>query len=71
VPENLTVVLSAWPGVKIAKGILRGFPVAWMRDPKNPDPRIPADARECDGGCDKCLLCWGLKPGESVFFNKH
>lgn len=70
-PENLTVVLSMWPGVRVPPGIRKGFPAAWMRDPKAPDKRIPKDAVHCDGGCDKCLLCWGMKPGASVVFDKH
>lgn len=70
-PANLTVVLSMWPGVKIPASISRRFPKAWMLDPKRPDPRIPATARECGGGCDTCGLCWHLKPGQSVVFHKH
>ena len=70
-PKNLAVVLSGWPGVTIPGAIRRRFPTAWMRDPKHPDPQIPADARPCGGGCDKCGLCWNLKAGESVVFKKH
>jgi len=68
--KNLNVVVSAWPGLPIPAE-LRSFPTAWMRDRKNPDPRIPADAVECDGGCDTCGLCWMLEPGRSVVFVKH
>ena len=67
---NLNIVVSAWPGLPIPVE-LRSFPTAWMRDRKNPDPRIPADAVECDGGCDTCGLCWMLEPGRSVVFDKH
>ena len=71
-PKNLQLVLSAWPGYLSNYKIMEhSLPVAWARDPKNPDPRIPATAHECDGGCDKCGLCWNLKPGESVVFDKH
>ena len=68
--SNLNIVVSAWPGLPIPAE-LRSFPTAWMRDRKNPDPRIPADAVECDGGCDTCGLCWMLEPGRSVVFDKH
>ena len=71
VPENLSVVLSAWPKVRLPRELRSRFAVAWMRDPKDPDKRIPKQAVHCDGGCDKCLLCWGLKPGQSVVFDKH
>jgi len=70
-PFNLQIVLSAWPGVTIPAKYKRRFPVAWMRDPKDPDPRIPKSAFECDGGCDKCGMCWLLKPGCAVVFEKH
>ena len=68
---NLTVSLSMWPGVKCHAATLKAWSASWVRDPKNPDPRIPADAKECSGRCDTCQLCWGLKPGESVVFDKH
>lgn len=67
---NLSVVVSAWPGIPIPAELAL-WPTAWVRDPKNPDPRIPENAIPCDGGCDKCGLCWALKPGESVVFARH
>lgn len=70
-PFNLQLVLSAWPGVTIPGKYKRRFPVAWMRDPKDPDKRIPKSAVTCDGGCDKCGMCWVLKPGRAVVFDKH
>jgi len=49
-----------------------GRPVAWMRDVKNLDERIDADAIECPGYCEDCLVCWGLaQKGLSVVFDKH
>lgn len=68
---NLTVVLSAWPGMRLPRMASKRWPIAWMRDPAAPDRRIPADAVRCDGGCDKCGLCFNMKPGQSVYFNKH
>lgn len=68
---NLTVSLSAWPGLYLSPAIQKHFSVSWLRDPKNLDGRIPADAKQCLGKCDICQLCWGLKPHESVVFDKH
>ena len=68
---NLSVVLSMWPGLEVPPAILRAFPTAWMKDRKDPDPRLPGDAVECGGGCEKCGLCWGMKAGESVYFHRH
>ena len=68
---NLTVSLSMWPGLKCHGSTIKAWSTSWVRDHKNPDPRIPETAKECSGKCDTCQLCWGLKPGESVVFNKH
>ena len=70
-PTNLSVVVSMWPGFEVPKPVLRRFPTAWMNDPKNPDPRIPANAVECGGNCEKCGLCWNMKAGDVVYFKKH
>jgi hypothetical protein len=70
-PDNLTIIASAWPGVKMPAIVRKNYPVAWMLDPKDPDPRIPAEAQECPGKCDVCGLCFAMKPGESVFFRRH
>ena len=69
--KNLNVVLSAWPGVKLDGRTRRAWPVCYVYDPKNPDPRIPAGAFHCEGGCDKCLKCANLKPGEAVVIKAH
>jgi len=68
---NLKVVVSAWPGLVLPKKTTDRFPVAYMRDPVLPDIRIPEDARPCSGRCDECGLCWELKTGESMVFDKH
>lgn len=68
---NLTISLSMWPGLKCHPATIKAWSTSWVRDPKNPDPRIPETAKECSGKCDTCQLCWGLKPGESVCFLKH
>ena len=69
--DNLAIVLSVWPYLPIDRKLLKRFPAAYMFDPKDPDERIPAKARDCTGECDKCLLCWSLAPGDSVKFHKH
>lgn len=70
-PDNLSIVVSAWPGLEMPEELRARFAVAWMKDPKNPDPRIPKKAMHCDGGCETCGLCWKIKPGKSVYFDKH
>lgn len=68
---NLNVILSAWPGVKLDGRTRRAWPVCYADDPKQPDPRIPADAVACSGNCEKCLACASLAPGQSVKIKKH
>ena len=70
-PANFNLVISAWPGKPLPRNIAAGWPTAWMRDPENPDPRIPPEAFECGGGCDTCGHCWQMRKGESVVFDKH
>ena len=69
--ENLSIVVSAWPGMYIPPDIRKAYPIAWMHDPKNPDKRIPEDAYVCEGDCFVCRRCWHLGAGESVVFHKH
>lgn len=70
-PKNLNIVVSAWPGLELPEILMKKFPVAWMKDPKMPDPRIPKRAVHCDGGCSTCAMCWEIKAGKSVYFDKH
>ena len=70
-PKNLSMIVSAWPGLPLPKGIEKHRPIAWMRDPKAPDKRIPKTAVECPGRCDTCLLCHKMKAGQSVVFERH
>lgn len=69
--KNLNVVLSMWPGVKLSELTRKAWPLVWMRTKKDPDPRIPADAKECEGRCDKCQACWNMKAGESAVIDYH
>lgn len=70
-PENLRIVLSAWPGYKLPKRLQKKFPVAWMLDKDNLDKRIPEGTTVCPGACETCGLCWEMKEGENVCFEKH
>lgn len=68
-PDNLSVIISRWPGYDCK---LRKLPRCWVYDPKNPDPKIPSDAIHCPGGCESCGACWSLKSiGRDVVIHKH
>ena len=56
-PRNMSIVLSMWPGWG---NTTKRMPRAWLNDPANPDPRIPADAIKCSGKCESCGICWDL-----------
>jgi len=72
IPSNMSVVLSAWPGFHIPAKMRGRFPVAWLRDHNQPDNRIPADAIECHGNCERCGICWSLPHlGRDVVFDRH
>lgn len=69
IPRNFALIASQWNGFRDSP---RGFRQAFMRDPDNPDPRIPARALECPGSCEACALCWNLrKLRADVVFEKH
>lgn len=65
-PRNLNIVFSMWPGWGNTR---KRMPRAWMQD--GTDTRIPANALQCDGGCDHCGICWHLQAGQNVYFHKH
>lgn len=67
-PENLSLVWSAWPGIPVPKTIITKLPVAWMQD--GTEGRIPMDAVECPGHCEQCAKCWAMD-GCNVVFHKH
>jgi hypothetical protein len=67
-PRNVSIVLSMWPGWGDTR---KKLPRAWLRDPKNPDPRIPSDAIKCSGQCASCGICWDLAQlGRDVVLTK-
>ena len=70
IPDNLSIVFSAWPGYKKPprKASIAG--IAWMND--GTESRVPIDALNCPGSCETCGMCWELKKtGRDVVFHKH
>ena len=68
IPDNLSVVLSMWPGMRMSKKW--DLPKAWCQD--GTETRVPDDALECPGGCIDCGLCWHLKNlNKDVVFKLH
>lgn len=65
-PKNYNIVYSCWEDLKIKNA--RKYPCAYLDNGKY---TIPKYATSCDGGCDKCMKCWNLKPGQAVKFKKH
>ena len=72
IPDNLTIVLSAWGDWKPDNPY--NLPMAYVKLKKQ-ESDIPADAKECPSFCGKCAAtknsCWNLKCGESVCFKQH
>ncbi len=69
-PENLSVVFSAWPGYRRPPRKRSIAGIAWMQD--GTENRVPVDAIECPGSCETCGMCWDLKNlGRDVVFHKH
>ena len=68
-PNNFSLILSAWPGMEIPNDLRSRFPVAWMQD--GTENRVPETAIECSGNCMECQAkCWALS-GHDVVFHKH
>lgn len=67
IPGNLSIVFSAWPGLRLNNPYK--FPVAYMQDGN--EKRVN-NAIECPGNCESCGMCWGLKNiNKNVVFHKH
>lgn len=68
-PDNFSLVWSAWPDVPIPEDVRDALPIAWMQD--GTETRIPANATLCVGSCQVChAKCWTLKH-QNVVFEKH
>ena len=72
-PNNFTLMLSAWQGFNFDPSLSKRYPVAWCRDSKNLDRRIPSKSFTCGGGCDTCKVCFMAKDADlkSVVFDIH
>lgn len=68
IPGNLHVVFSAWGD--LLPDNPHGMPVAYVAGVGG-DDLIPAASIPCAGRCDRCLACWQLRNGQTVFFKKH
>lgn len=68
-PKNLVLVVSRWPGWPCQD--TKDTPTAWMHDPDYRDVYTPSNARKCPGSCATCSLCFSMKPGANVVFEKH
>jgi hypothetical protein len=67
-PRNLTVIFSAWPGMRIDNP--HRHPIAWMQD--GTEDRVREDAVRCPGHCETCGICFRLpKLHRDVVFHKH
>ena len=71
-PENLTIVLSAW-GAFLPENP-HNLPIAYVRL-RHDACDIPSDAFQCPKYCGDCVMtgcsCWDLKNGQSVCFDEH
>lgn len=71
-PDNLTVVLSAWDSFQPENPY--DLPVAHILFRHEAAP-IPENARSCPSYCGDCVTtgmsCWDLKHGEAVVFHEH
>jgi len=72
IPQNLHIIFSAWPGLKMDNP--HKIPEAHVRF-HDGTTTARADAKKCGGNCTECAItdggCWSLKPGEQVVFNEH
>lgn len=68
-PENVSIVLSDWPGIEIPMDLREKYSVAWIDDGRD---CVPENAAECPGNCETCGVCWSLARMKiDVKFRKH
>ncbi len=71
IPENLTLIMSAWPDFPIAKSVTKSFPVAWLSH----DERIKdlgKDPIMCNDMCERCgMICYTKNRTQDVIFDMH
>lgn len=69
IPSNLKIIFSGWYGGWTFDNPYN-LSVAYVYNPKE-NNEIPKNAKICKGKCQQCFICWNLKKGESVRFEKH
>lgn len=69
IPKNLSIVFSCWSDWVPENPY--DMPTTWVYGKQFNNDRIPKTSIPCAGHCEKCLACWNLKKGGSVFFHKH
>ena len=70
VPDNLSVIISAWPGYPIPPYLKNTFPIAYMDD--GTEERISKNDKICKGHCDECHYCWHAKHSKrNIIFELH
>jgi hypothetical protein len=65
--DNFKIFFSAWPGLDMLD---TDFPVAWLYDRNNPDPRIPKNIHKCHSRCDQCPSCFRKKACDVVLVKR-
>lgn len=69
--KNMSLYFSIFPNMPIPENTLN-LPLAYMKDKKGIETRIPKKAFECGkkgDTCDTCRYCWTVK--KAVYFNQH
>lgn len=70
IPKNLVIVFSAWANFIPENPY--NLPMTYVNFNKDGiDKNIPKQAKKCKGNCETCQMCWKLKNGQSIYFNKH
>lgn len=65
-PANFNLVASVWNDYR--PKTISNKPTAHFCDGTR---EMPKHAVKCSGECETCMLCFGLRKGEAVYFEKH
>lgn len=72
IPDNLHLVFSGWPKIRMDNPY--GFPEAHVSF-RDGSTTAREDAKPCGGNCAECARtnegCWTLRHGEQVVFHEH
>lgn len=63
--KNLKIVRSLWLGEVDSERDRRDLKYPWFKVLPKGEPAT------CQGGCDRCAVCWYLKPGTGMTVNLH